>query len=202
MVWGDHTIATVLAEQPWTIWANRSQIATKKWKYNHKTKRIKTVRIYIMEYTVYWLIIATKKGVGWQDVPQVSIRLELTHRPKQNGHHFAGDIFECYLLSINCCILNQISLTCGPMGSELSISHYWFRLQGFLFTQISGHSPIKILKVLNISKLQDNFSIYWCGFYMPLVHLKSKCPVTKFSQQKPWVMAWRRFVPSHYLNQW
>ena len=32
--------------------------------------------------------------------------------------------------------------------------------QGFLFTQISGHGPIKILKVQNISKLQD-FSIYW-----------------------------------------
>ena len=59
-------------------------------------------------------------------------------------------------------------------------------MQGFLFTQISGHSPIKILKVRNILKLQDNFSIYWCWFYMPLVHLKSKCPVTKFSQQKPW----------------
>ena len=36
--------------------------------------------------------------------------------------------------------------------------------QGFLFTQISGHSPIEILKVLNISKLQDNFCIYWCEF--------------------------------------
>ena len=60
--------------------------------------------------------------------------------------------------------------------------------QGFLFTQISGHSPIKILKVLNISKLQDNFCIYWCEFCMPLVHLRSECPVTKFGQQKPWPM--------------
>ena len=57
-----------------------------------------------------------------------------------------------------------------------------------LFTQISGHSPIKILKVLNISKLQDNFSIYWCEFCMPLIHMRSKCPVTKFGQQKPcWI---------------
>ena len=57
--------------------------------------------------------------------------------------------------------------------------------QGFLFTQISGHSLIKILKVLNISKLQDNFCIYWCEFYMLLVRLRSKCPVIKFGQQKP-----------------
>ena len=32
--------------------------------------------------------------------------------------------------------------------------------QEFLFTQISGHIPVKILKVLNISKLHENFSIY------------------------------------------
>ena len=39
--------------------------------------------------------------------------------------------------------------------------------QGFLFTQISWHSPIKILKVPNISKLQDNFYIYQClPFYI------------------------------------
>ena len=57
--------------------------------------------------------------------------------------------------------------------------------QGFLFTQISGHSLIKILKVLNISKLQVNFCIYLCEFYMPLVRLRSKCPVTKFGQQNP-----------------
>ena len=40
--------------------------------------------------------------------------------------------------------------------------------QGFLFIQISGHSLIKILIVVNISKLQDNFYVYvnficlWC----------------------------------------
>ena len=57
--------------------------------------------------------------------------------------------------------------------------------QGFLLTQISGHSPIKILEVLNISKLQDNFCIYWCEFHMPLIHMRSKFPVTKFGQQTP-----------------
>ena len=31
--------------------------------------------------------------------------------------------------------------------------------QGFLFTQNSGHSPIEIMKAMNISKLQDNLSI-------------------------------------------
>ena len=54
-------------------------------------------------------------------------------------------------------------------------------------SQISGHSPIKILKVQNISKLQDNFCIYQCELYMPFVHLRSKCPETKFVQEKTWV---------------
>ena len=40
----------------------------------------------------------------------------------------------------------------------------------FLFTQISGHVPIKILEVLNISKLQDNFCIYWCEFHLHLIY--------------------------------
>ena len=77
---------------------------------------------------------------------------------------------------------NQRWFKCDTQICVGSLTH---TQQGFLFTQISGHSPIKILKVRNISKLQDNFSIYWCWFYMPLVHLKSKCPVTKFSHQKP-----------------
>ena len=32
-------------------------------------------------------------------------------------------------------------------------------MEGFLFIQILGHSLIEILKVLNISQLQDNFCI-------------------------------------------
>ena len=62
----------------------------------------------------------------------------------------------------------------------------WFyrsRVRDFLFTQISGHSPIKNLEVLNISELED-FCIYWCQSYMPLTHMRSKSPVTKFGQQK------------------
>ena len=60
----------------------------------------------------------------------------------------------------------------------------------FLFTQISGHVPIKILEVLNISKLQDNFCIYIdvnfiCIWFIMFIPIKSNCPVTKFSQQKP-----------------
>ena len=88
----------------------------------------------------------------------------------------------------------QISMKClhqAQYGKErllqqTSLAISFTKLQGFLFTQISGHSPIKILKIRNISKLQGNFSIYWCWFYMPLVHLKWKCPGTKFSQQKSW----------------
>ena len=41
----------------------------------------------------------------------------------------------------------------------------------FLFTPVSGHSPIKILKVLNISKLQDNFCIYLYVFHMSLIDI-------------------------------
>ena len=56
--------------------------------------------------------------------------------------------------------------------------------QGFLSTRISGYSLIKIVKVLNIYNLKDNFFLYWCVFYMPWVHSRSKCFVTKFGQQK------------------
>ena len=72
---------------------------------------------------------------------------------------------------------------------------YW--LQGFLFTQISGHSPIKILKILNISKLQDNFHIYLCEFHMPFMRMRSKCPVTKFGQQKPWALKEKHVLVFH-----
>ena len=70
---------------------------------------------------------------------------------------------------------------------QTNLSDWWLRhlLQGFLFTQISGHSLIKILKILTISKPQDNFSTHLCEFYMLLIHMRSKCPVTKFDQQKP-----------------
>ena len=69
---------------------------------------------------------------------------------------------------------------------------YW---QGFLFTQILEYSPIKILKVLNIYKLKDDFCIYWCEFHMPLIHMRtrSKYPVTKFYQQKPWLTSDHRY---------
>ena len=58
---------------------------------------------------------------------------------------------------------------------------------GLLFTHISGHKRIQILKVLNMSKRKDNFCIYWFEIYMPLVQLKSKYPVIKFGQQKPFM---------------
>ena len=39
-----------------------------------------------------------------------------------------------------------------------------------------GHSPNKVLKVPNIPKFQDMFCLYRCEFYMPLRHIRSKCP--------------------------
>ena len=83
-------------------------------------------------------------------------------------------------------LLSMMSWNCflnyWPFKSGI---HQWLVVQGSLFIQISGHSPIKILKVLNMSKLRDNFCIYWCECYMSLRHLGLKCPVTKFGQQKP-----------------
>ena len=65
------------------------------------------------------------------------------------------------------------------------------RLQkGFLFTQISGHDPIKILIALTISKPQDNLSTYLCEFHMLLIHVRSKCPVTKFNKKPCYTWSW------------
>ena len=32
--------------------------------------------------------------------------------------------------------------------------------------------------------------LYWCEFHMPLIQIRSKFPVTKFDQQKPWHAHW------------
>ena len=64
------------------------------------------------------------------------------------------------------------------------------QIQGFYWPKFQDVVWFNILNVLNVSKLRDNFYvhiyIYWCVFHMPLIHMKSKCPVTKFDQQKPW----------------
>ena len=50
----------------------------------------------------------------------------------------------------------------------------------------------------------DNFSIYiyWCEFHMTLMHMRSKCPVTKFDHQKPCLshQAWHRW-PSEVVPE-
>ena len=71
-----------------------------------------------------------------------------------------------------------------PVPLFCQLIHVWPKI--FIGTQILRHSPIKCLKVLHVFKLYDNFCIYWCELYMPLVHWRWKCPVTKFGQQKPW----------------
>ena len=43
----------------------------------------------------------------------------------------------------------------------------------------------QILEVLTISKLQNNFCIHICEFYMPFIYMRPKCLATKFVQQKP-----------------
>ena len=40
-----------------------------------------------------------------------------TLRPRQNGRHFADDMFECIFLNENVCILIEISLKFVPKGS-------------------------------------------------------------------------------------
>ena len=47
-----------------------------------------------------------------------------TLRPRQNGRHFADDIFKCIFLNENAWIPIKISLKFVPQGP---ISHHWFR---------------------------------------------------------------------------
>ena len=86
----------------------------------------------------------------------------------------------CYCQA--CLIFQQAAL----LDPGFCIASY-IPVQGFSFTQNSGHCVIKILKDLIISKLQDNFCINLCEFHMPFIHMKPKCPVTKFDQWKPWM---------------
>ena len=55
--------------------------------------------------------------------------------------------------------------------------NHWGRvIQGFLFTQIPEHNPSEILKVLNISKLQDNFCILvWILYAFDTPEVKMSC---------------------------
>ena len=43
-------------------------------------------------------------------------RMHNTLRPRQNGRHFADDVFKCIFLNKNVCILLQISLKFVPKG--------------------------------------------------------------------------------------
>ena len=82
--------------------------------------------------------------------------------------------------------MRSVYAKCMHLGRfEIFCSHENQLDKVFLFTQFSGQCPIKILGVLNISELQDNVCIYWCEFHMPLIHMRSNCPITKFGQQKP-----------------
>ena len=49
--------------------------------------------------------------------PVVNIDLN-TLRPRQNGHHFADDIFKCIFLNENVLIAIKISLKFVPKGPE------------------------------------------------------------------------------------
>ena len=58
----------------------------------------------------------------WQELIQY-IKIEITRalgfitlRPRQNGRHFADDIFKCIFLNENVWIPNKISLKCVPKG--------------------------------------------------------------------------------------
>ena len=47
-----------------------------------------------------------------------------TLRLRQNGHHFAGDIFKCSVVSDSCHILYQVSLNYvskGPIDNKLAL---------------------------------------------------------------------------------
>ena len=62
-------------------------------------------------------------------------------------------------------------------------NHKWS--QGYISTQIWGHRPIKIVEVMNISKLQDNYSIYRCEFHMPLIYVGSNALLQNLASKNP-----------------
>ena len=120
--------------------------------------------------------------------------VETRSLPPANQNIWAFRIWKVYQI----CKFLQIrrwTSTCEQMSLINS-------LLGFLCTRISGYSPFKILKVLHISKVRDNFCIYWCEFHICLskVHLRSKCPVTKFGPAKTLLFSKLTSVDSRALT--
>ena len=91
-------------------------------------------------------------------------------------------IYKCFRLIIHKHTSCKIVLMSMAQNTCLIISH-----RIFLYIQISGNIPIKTLKVLNISKLQDNFYIYIDVNFICLWYTWGKNVLLQIQPTKNWV---------------
>ena len=118
-----------------------------------------------------------------------------TSGPKQNGWHFAKDLFKRNFLNCiwRCSESNDTNIHNNKLETLVFTppEHLRFHAmtpeQAFWWAQISGRNPTEIYNVLNVSKLEVNYftCIYLYKCPMPLRYLSSKGPLTKMWAIKP-----------------
>ena len=78
----------------------------KKWLYsnegNHSRFEVAVLQTFCSELLTHWVVL---------NLPPLN-----TLRPRQDGRHFADDIFRCIFFNENCCILIRFSLKYGRKG--------------------------------------------------------------------------------------
>ena len=90
-----------------------------------------------------------------------------TLRPRQDGRHFADDIFMCIFVNENCCILIKISLKCvrkGPIDNNPALVQ-------IMAWHLSGDKPLSepmmVILLTHISVIRPQW--VYVGCYHPCV---------------------------------
>ena len=97
-----------------------------------------------------------------------------TLRPRQNGRHFADDIFKCIFLNENVWIPIKISLSLF-LRVQLTISQHWFRLWLGADQPLSGPMMVRLPTHIFVTRPQwVNVFIWWiCNTLVsPACHLE------------------------------
>ena len=103
-----------------------------------------------------------------------------TLRPKQNGHHFADDIFKCILLNENVWIPNKISLKFVPKGRINNIPP----LVQMMTWRPSGDKPLS--EPMMVSSLTHICvtRVQWVNYIHTDTEMSSSWPYLHLSQSR------------------
>ena len=104
-------------------------------------------------------------------------------RPRQNGYHFADDIFKCILLNENVWFMNKISLKCVPKGLINNIPTLvqimaWRRLATSHYLNQWCLVYRRIYASLGLNELTEQLSIFYLYIYTYIHRLFQRISTT------------------------